>query len=97
MKGEADRHLDAEMTEYNKLTDKEKESQPAPVPLAIRKNVAREFWATESVEVKTAVLEAAGTEHEEDLAEWLELKELPKTPAQHYQLVLTQLLCYSHN
>lgn len=85
MKNEADRRFAGEMVAYSKLTEDEKESQPAPIALAIRKTVAREFWATESKEVKAAVLEAAGIEHEENLAEWMELKELPKTPAQHYQ------------
>lgn len=85
MKGEADNRLAAATAEYDKLTDEEKDTKGPPSALAIRKNVARDFWATESAEVKAAVLQAAGTEHEEDLAEYLALKEVPKTPAQHYQ------------
>lgn len=85
MKAEADRRLAAAQAEYQALTAKEQESQAAPIAVVFRTNVAREFWSTESAEVKALVLKAIGTEYDEDMAEWRGLKELPTTPAQHYQ------------
>lgn len=87
MKSEADRRLAAESAEYDKLSAEDKESQGPPVPVRIRTNVAREFWATETEEIKAAVKAAADKEHDEDLVEWGALKDLPQTPAQHYQSV----------
>lgn len=85
MKEEGDRRLASAMAEYGRLSDEEKTKKVPPVALSIRKNVAREYWSTETAEVKAAVLEAAGNEHVENIAEFLALKDVPKTPAQYYQ------------
>jgi hypothetical protein len=84
MKGEADRRVALAQFNYNALTPEERPGKE-PCPLTIRKQVARDFWKTESTEVKESVLAAAGAAHEENLEEWAKLKEVPKTAAQYHQ------------
>lgn len=85
MKEEAAKRLASAMHEYQKLKEGDPGFDAPPIALSIRRSVAQEFWTTESAEVKAAVLEAADLEHSGNMSEWLELKEVPKTPAQFYQ------------
>lgn len=84
MKGEADRRVALAKFNYNALTPEERPEKEL-CSLTIRKQVARDFWKTESTEVKESVLTAAGAAHEENLEEWAKLKEVPKTAAQYHQ------------
>lgn len=85
MKKEGDRRLNAAFIAYNMLTDEEREKIKPPAAIQIRKTVAEEFWATESDAVREDVKAKAKEIHEEELKEWAQLKEVPQTPAQHYQ------------
>lgn len=84
MKGEADRRVAAAQFNYSALPLEERPKKE-PCPLAIRKQVAKDFWETESSEVKADVLKQAGITHDENLEEWARLKEVPKTAAQYHQ------------
>lgn len=85
MKDLADQRLASAMHAWNKLKQGDEGFDNRPVPMAIRRAVAQEFWETESAEVKESVLQAAKADHATHMAEWSELKEEPKTPAQFYQ------------
>lgn len=84
MKGEADRRVALAKLNYNALAPDDRPGKE-PCPLSIRKQVAKDFWATESTEVRENVLKAAGDAHDENTAEWERLQTLPKTAAQYHQ------------
>lgn len=85
MKDEGDRRVKHAEDVYEALPLAAKTKKNKPVPLEIRKTVAREFWETETEEVKAAVLAKADEYLDEDMEEWSKAKNAPKTPAQYHQ------------
>lgn len=84
MKEEADKRVAAQMLEYNALAPEDR-PEKEPCSLSIRKQVAVDFWQTETPDVRQAVLKEAVRSHEEGMVEWEKLKEIPKTAEQYHQ------------
>lgn len=87
IKDEYNRRYALAKSSYDDATVEDKESGVVtmPVALQLRTNVCMEFWNLESQEFRDQMGEQAENEHLNDLAEWKERQEAPKTPQEYHQ------------
>jgi hypothetical protein len=57
----------------------------APVAIAVRSKVGREFWLLESEEFRQEIGELAEKQHTLDMEEWEASQQMSKTPQQFHQ------------
>jgi hypothetical protein len=56
-----------------------------PIPVQLRTEVGKEFWLLETEEFRKEVAKNAEDTHSKEMAEWEELKKVPKTALQFHQ------------
>ena len=87
MKAEADRRLVIAQCEYEETTEDEriKMDLKPPVPLTIRLETAKQFWATKSNETKAVVRENIEREYTAAKEAWETKHQVPKTLQEYHQ------------
>jgi len=75
------------MDDYHAATEEERVAKDlkAPVAIALRNEVGREFWLLESAAFREEIAVSAEEKHAQDMAEWEELQRVPKTPQEFHQ------------
>ena len=87
IKAEYLRRFQSAKNEYNAATEEERavKKWTAPVAIALRCEVGREFWLLESAAFREEVAVSAEEQHAKDMAEWEVLQQVPKTPQEFHQ------------
>jgi len=73
--------------EYENATEEERREKKlsAPVAIAVRSRVGREFWLLESEEFRQEIGRLAEQQHTSDVEEWEASQQMSKTPQQFHQ------------
>ena len=73
--------------EYDASTDEERVANDlkAPIAVALRSEVGREFWFLESAAFHEEIAVLAEEQHAQDMAEWEAIQKVPKTPQEFHQ------------
>jgi hypothetical protein len=87
IKAEYLRRFQSAKNEYNTATEEERVAKKlkAPVAIALRCEVGREFWLLESAAFRQEVAVSAEEQHDKDMVEWKVLQQVPKTPQEFHQ------------
>ena len=87
IKAEADRRLEIVQRQYDETMDSERLAQELkpPVPLVMRTETVRMFWATESTATKDKVHGEIEAAYEAEQKEWEAKMAVPKTPQEYHQ------------
>ena len=87
IKAEYTRRFQLAKDEYDASTDEERAANDlkAPIAVALRSEVGREFWFLESAAFREEIAVLAEEQHAQDMAEWEAIQKVPKTPQEFHQ------------
>jgi hypothetical protein len=73
--------------DYHAATEEERVAKDlqAPVAIALRCKVSREFWLLESTAFREEITALAQEQHAQDMVKWEVLQQVPKMPQEFHQ------------